>query len=902
MAYQPKSYKKFVATAATATLVATAVVPAAFADEVKPAAFTDVAKQYEDAVNFVVSNNISSGLTETTFGVSQQIKRGDAAILIAKAAGLNDEKAPQSGFSDVPTRGVLAINSLKAAGVVNGKSATNFGFNDSITRGEAAIMLSKAFKLTGDTKEVKFTDVNDRYMEAVAALVKEGVTNGISATQFGTTNNIKRGDFARFIYALEEYVVLPNAGAPVINYTGDTTINVANGAAFTVPTVTVTDDKDTTLAATQVITDAAGNTVQAIDTTVAGTYKITYSAVDSDGNKAKDVVVTVVVAPGVPAAVSAVSVVDAQNLKVSFNRELDQTSAETEANYTVAGATVAEATLSDDKKSVNLRLTASLTNDTQYVVTAKKEIKTADGKAFAEKDFVTTILFNDEVAPTVSAISTPNGALRITFSERIAAPTTADPLVVVINGQSISLTSATGVKDNTVTIPRSALQSLPTPVENGKSYSIAIAGAQDLRGNDMVLYASNFAYQTVTDTTAPTVASVTAVDENTFAIKFSEEISVAPKVIASINGVPVTLSSDDNDGVTFEYSVVSPLFENGNTENLVLNISETLDLGNNLLVPVVKSVTLTKDTVKPTLTNTVYDAATKTTVLTFSEKISRGTGAVTAINNNTSQATTVTATATGTDNKLTISGLTTNGSYNIRLAAGAVVDNSVSKNTSAAVTTDVTVASSTKVTVSADQTTAVTGDAINVSYSESVTGGTGATSAANPANYKIDGQPLPTGTVITLNAASDVASIQLPAGSFTSDRTAILTVSNVKATSGSIVDTTNLLIDVEDTKAPVLNTVSVSGGDLVLTLSEAVQDSTFLDATTDFAVRVNGVQTGFTVATGAKENDNQLVLSPVSNGISFATGTVTVEVISTANGTDLNGVRISRGTTVTATR
>jgi hypothetical protein len=35
MAYQPKSYKKFVATAATATLVASAEVPVAFA--AKPA-------------------------------------------------------------------------------------------------------------------------------------------------------------------------------------------------------------------------------------------------------------------------------------------------------------------------------------------------------------------------------------------------------------------------------------------------------------------------------------------------------------------------------------------------------------------------------------------------------------------------------------------------------------------------------------------------------------------------------------------------------------------------------------------------------------------------------------------------------------------------------------------------
>ena len=220
MAYQSNSYKKFVATAATATLVATAVVPATFAAEVKPAAFSDVGASYEAAVNFVIANNIAKGLSETQFGVQSQIKRGDVAIMIANAANLNNEDAPSAGFTDVPKRGALAINSLKAAGVVNGKTATNFGFEDSITRGEAAIMLTNAFDLEGNVKDLKFTDVSDRYDEAVAALVANKVTQGINATQFGTENPIKRGDFAKFLFALEEYIVdqttTPAATAAVV--------------------------------------------------------------------------------------------------------------------------------------------------------------------------------------------------------------------------------------------------------------------------------------------------------------------------------------------------------------------------------------------------------------------------------------------------------------------------------------------------------------------------------------------------------------------------------------------------------------------------------------------------------------------------------------------------------------
>jgi hypothetical protein len=201
-----KSYKKFVATAATATLVATAVVPAAFADEVKTAAFTDVAPQYKEAVDFVIANNIAKGVSETQFGVSKEIIRGDAAIMVANAAGLNDKDAPASGFTDVPPRGALAINSLKAAGVTSGATPTSFNFNGSITRGEAAIFLANAFDLEGDAKNVKFTDVNARYMAAVAALVDNDVTAGKSATKFAPADEITRGEFAKWIYALEEFV------------------------------------------------------------------------------------------------------------------------------------------------------------------------------------------------------------------------------------------------------------------------------------------------------------------------------------------------------------------------------------------------------------------------------------------------------------------------------------------------------------------------------------------------------------------------------------------------------------------------------------------------------------------------------------------------------------------------
>ncbi|WP_061786760.1 S-layer homology domain-containing protein, partial [Pseudobacillus badius] len=219
MAYQPKSYRKFVATAATATLVATAVTPA-FA-----AGFTDVSDRYKEAVDYLVNEKITQGMSETKFGVDEQIKRVDAAVMIANALKLDTTKAPNAGFTDVPERAQGAVNALKAAGIINGKTDTKFGSADQLTRGEMALILQKAYKLTGSADH-KFTDVSDRYDAAVKALVANNITQGKSETKFGTTDAIKRGEFAIFMYKINKPVVAPTVedvkatGAKTLEVTG----------------------------------------------------------------------------------------------------------------------------------------------------------------------------------------------------------------------------------------------------------------------------------------------------------------------------------------------------------------------------------------------------------------------------------------------------------------------------------------------------------------------------------------------------------------------------------------------------------------------------------------------------------------------------------------------------------
>lgn len=498
MAYQPKSYKKFVATAATATLVATAVVPAAFASDVETAAFTDVPKSYEDAINFVVTNNISKGLTETKYGINTEITRGNAAIIIANAAGLNNPDAPSAGFTDVPTRGALAVNSLKAAGIVDGKSATKFGFEASITRGEAAIMLKRAFNLTGNVNDVKFTDVSDRYTEAVAALMANDVTNGISATKFGTQNPIKRGDFAKFIYGLKEFVVLPseapvvtsvsaiNATTARVNFKGALPADVdftnfdINGGLTVTNAVVSADRKSATITVNPAFTrnqeytvsvfgvkDAEGKeyaettgkvswvvadgvTVALDTTTLEQDQKIGLSVKDADGKDVKDATVKVtsfntnLVLPNSATTPGAVELT-AQKLAGTTEVQVETTLPDGSVLTNTFTVTVKEAVTTVSNAGYSLEADALVAADLEFA-------NTVAFKAYADK--TTTLVENSPTNAILYAFGETNGnpdAEEIDFSEATRV-VSSNPQVATAVLNASDLLEVDPIKAGTTTI------------------------------------------------------------------------------------------------------------------------------------------------------------------------------------------------------------------------------------------------------------------------------------------------------------------------------------------------------------------------------------------------------------------------------------------------------------------
>ncbi|MFL0364570.1 S-layer homology domain-containing protein [Pseudobacillus sp. 179-B 2D1 NHS] len=170
------------------------------------ATFTDVSDRYIEAVTYLHNNHIVSGLSETKFGVQEPIKRVDSAIMIAKIRNLIPEQAAKtSKFTDVPTRGIPAVEVLRSLGIINGKTTSLFGANDTLTRGEAALILVNAYDLSPvNESTTKFSDVSPRYLSAVNTLVANGISNGKTKTKFGTADQLTRGELAIMLYNLEK--------------------------------------------------------------------------------------------------------------------------------------------------------------------------------------------------------------------------------------------------------------------------------------------------------------------------------------------------------------------------------------------------------------------------------------------------------------------------------------------------------------------------------------------------------------------------------------------------------------------------------------------------------------------------------------------------------------------------
>ncbi|MBU0904785.1 MAG: S-layer homology domain-containing protein [Firmicutes bacterium] len=554
MAYQPKSYKKFVATAATATLVASAIAPVA------SAAFTDVNKNYTEAVNYLVENKIAKGISDTEFGTDASITRGDAAVMVANALNLDTAKAPESAFTDVNARVKGAVNALSAAGIINGKSATEFAPDEFITRAEMAKVIALAYELdrTGTTNE--FTDVNSTFDEYVDALVKHEITLGKTESLFGATLNVTRGEFALFIFRAEngekseptvESAKALNSKQIVVKFnttlnstttvTGDASEaglytldgNSATSAVLSADKKSVTltfagdvEGADQVLVVNPIVTnekDANGNWVK--------TEK--YSQVFSYTDSVKPEIIGTSYANG--------------KITLTFSEDLSSLPTVVRVNGTPVTA-VAFAANSTSKVEVTTTLAAG-TSASLYVAGAKDDANTPNEMSLYNGSVVTPGA--DTEKPRVNSVEvTGQNTAKVTLSEDIVE-------------DSFTATLQQGATQSTVTLTRDASDT------SGKTYTFSVSGlftgtstsetftlfvaANAMSDTASPANKNEFYSTTVTfvkDTVAPALASTqVGADNKKLEFTFNEALTVVGNDanIVITNGEGVRISADVNE-------------------------------------------------------------------------------------------------------------------------------------------------------------------------------------------------------------------------------------------------------------------------------------------------------------------------------------------------------------------
>ncbi|MED4905778.1 S-layer homology domain-containing protein [Parageobacillus thermoglucosidasius] len=205
MAYQPKSYRKFLAGSVSAALVATAVGPVV----ANAASFSDVNPNDSHAanINALVELGYIKGFADGTFKPYQSITRGQVAKIFARILTDQGFKAPdkiEQVFDDVPLDAkdqelVKAAAIVKAAGVMTG-SQGKLNPAQNITREQMAKVLVEAFDLTrpADFKS-KITDLDKAdpsFRDYIQTLEANGVT---VVTEYRPKDSVTRAAFASFV-------------------------------------------------------------------------------------------------------------------------------------------------------------------------------------------------------------------------------------------------------------------------------------------------------------------------------------------------------------------------------------------------------------------------------------------------------------------------------------------------------------------------------------------------------------------------------------------------------------------------------------------------------------------------------------------------------------------------------
>ena len=603
------------------------------------------------------------------------------------------------------------------------------------------------------------------------------------------------------------------------------------------------------------------------------------------------------------AKVASVIALNATQLEIKFTKAIDSSLIDTasEANALIKlsknGAKSATSVeISEDEKTVILTYGSpiEMTNGELVVEPIDTYDLDKNNQPIQTLKHAEVFTYADEVKPEiVKVVSSTNGAYATSVTVVATEPISSaiakiDGKAVAINFDDTNVGRITGVN-----------------LDASKQHTIEVLNLTDKATNPNTTVVTSQVFSINTDKNAPTV-STSLSGEKEILLTFNKPMNAqsVEKAFESSNGKelvkdeslkPVQLGQygsnyvkvvPGSNNTQFKIKVSDTLFSANKTSRvLTILFPNTIQdsLGNKMNVNT-QNITVKQDTTKPAPTGyqVIKNNQGKVTkiVVKFNKALAGDTPALPTIvdqngvlipANNFPGVLTAAPIVEG-DTEV-VYNLTTatalSGQYSFAFGSQLVSDLAETANKSVAFNYTINFGSGSTETFELDKAYNHTvNNVLKVDFGRAVRGGAVTGSATDVNNYTLNGAALPEGTIITLDATQEIATITVPTGSIAqTDASAIFRVNGVKALDGATLKQYIGTIAVVDNAKPVMNNAVVNAdGTLSLSFTENVIDATDA-AAADFELVINGttvkkgVASPFIFAPGSGSDAGKYVVS-----------------------------------------
>lgn len=180
--------------------------------------FSDTSSHWaRSAIDELASRYIIEAGSNGYYGPNVDITRGEFAVMVARAFGLDSDSDAAGRFRDIGSGHPMAasIGAASNAGIINGYVDGTFKPNNNITREQMAVMVVRAMEVAGKPASYnssalqKFKDRNKiggYAREAVIQAVSSGLIAGVSADSFNPSGKASRAQAAVMLQRVMQQV------------------------------------------------------------------------------------------------------------------------------------------------------------------------------------------------------------------------------------------------------------------------------------------------------------------------------------------------------------------------------------------------------------------------------------------------------------------------------------------------------------------------------------------------------------------------------------------------------------------------------------------------------------------------------------------------------------------------